>query len=639
MQLVLHFRLPRSIPCIAVAGLVCLVLAANASAQQYYYYFNLGLNGFPADDLAQIYLDQINRQYEKSAKQKAQDQALIDSGAVSALDLQAPNNAIEQFNHASSLLKAQKSEEAVKYLEKALKDYPKFVAAHMALGETYVDLEKKDLAQNEFEAAAKLDGKFAGSFLNLGRMALSMNDFATAESELETAAGLRPKDPKILATLAFAENGNHQYLQALATVQRLHAVDHRGMANAHYVAASAAMSLKDYAAMERELSIFLSEDPSGEYAARARQNLAVLTRNKTIVASNAASLQTTAGTTSQATVTVPNSERLKAQLSGLEGEPECSECKVGEEASVSEGLDAGGGSDLAAGSSRISRGVFLIRKSVDDVAVLFSVTSRGHVVTDLEQSNIQILDNGKAPTKIVEFLSQEKLPLRLALLIDTSGSVRERFSFEKNAASHFVDKVLNPASDLAFIAGFSNETVVTEDFSSDPVELAKSIQQLHNGGGTALFDAVSFACRKLADYPESQHVARVLVVVSDGEDNSSHTSLRQSIALAEKAGVTIYTISTREEIGNKTDSDKILEALAGRSGGEAMFPGDMLTLGKSFDKLRDLIRSRYFIAYKPADFSPDGSYHAIRIVAEKNGKKLQVRARKGYHARLEAAPN
>lgn len=83
-------------------------------------------------------------------------------------------------------------------------------------------------------------------------------------------------------------------------------------------------------------------------------------------------------------------------------------------------------------------------------------------------------------------------------------------------------------------------------------------------------------------------------------------------------------------------SDKVLEALAERSGGDAMFPGDTITLGATLDKLGDLIRSRYLVAYSPADFVPDGSYRTIRIKAEKDGKHLQVHARKGYYARLEA---
>jgi len=202
-----------------------------------------------------------------------------------------------------------------------------------------------------------------------------------------------------------------------------------------------------------------------------------------------------------------------------------------------------------------------------------------------------------------------------------------------------VQKVLSNPADLEFIAGFAIEPSVTQDFSADPIELGKGIDNLANGGGTALFDAVLFACRKLGAYPDDERVARVLVILSDGEDNSSHSSLKQSIQVAERSGVTIYTVSTKEGLGDKTDADRVLEALAERTGGEAMFPGDLHTLGSSLDKLRELIRSRYFIAYKPANFQSNGSYRTITVIAEKNGKRLQVRARKGYHARLEASPN
>lgn len=640
MRVVSHRRLPRSIRrSVAMTVFACVYAGLPAFAQMQY--MNAGPDNVMAQvDFAQIYLDQLNKRNQETARQKAQNQELVDSGAVSALDLEAPNNAIEQFNHASALLKAQKSQEAVKYLQKAISDYPKFVAAHMALGRTYLDLDEKDRAKSEFETAKKIDGRFAGSFLNLGRLAISANDFTTAELELEKAANLLPKDPRVLSTLAFAQNGNHEYVQALATVQRLHAGDHKGMASAHYVAASAALSLKNYAVMERELNIFLSEDPTSEYAAPARQNLEILARNKTIIAANAVAAGQGPSLVSQTTVTFPNTDRLKAQLSELGGESECGDCNLTAEAnSGPDGLNTGAVPNLASITSGVPRGIWLIRKSVDDVAVFFSVTNHGHMIDDLDQSEIKIRDNNKPPGKVVQFSPQSKLPLRLALLIDTSGSVRERFSFEKNAAAKFVEKVLNHTSDLAFVAGFSSETAVTQDFSSDPAELGSGIHKLTNGGGTALFDAVSFACRKLAAYPDKQHVARVLVILTDGEDNSSHTTLKQTLVAAEKAGVSVYAISTREDRGDKTDADRILEALADQSGGEAMFPGDVLTLGRSFDKLRDLIRSRYFIAYKPADFLPDGSYRTISIVAEKNGKRLQVRSRKGYHARLEAAPN
>jgi len=605
---------------------------------------NAGPDGFAMLDFSEMYLDQVNRHAKESEKQKAQDKALVDSGVVSALDLEAPMKAVEEYNRGSSLMKAQNSKEAIKYMQKAIADYPKFVTAHIGLGLAYVDQDDPGHAKSEFEEAAKLDNKFPGSFLHLGQLALSLKEFGNAQTALEKAALLRPKDARILSTLAYAENGNHQYQQAVQTAERVHALDHKGLANVHYIAAAAALSLNDFDTTERELNFFVSEDPSNAFAPVARQNLAALAHNKAVRAAGAGNpQQATTVVASLRTQTFPNSDRLKAQLTAVGDESDAGTCEncgtLAEADSDKMGGDAAATSGVPRSPSTSARGIFTIRKSVDDVALFFSVSSHGHMVNDLEASNIQIRDDNKPPEKVVQFAPQSKLPLRLALLVDTSGSVHDRFSFEKSAAAKFVQKVLSSPSDLGFIAGFSVEPAVTQDFSSDPVELGKGIDKLANGGGTALFDAVLFACRKLAEYPDGERVARVLVVLSDGEDNSSHSTLKQTIQLAERTGVTIYTVSTREDIGDKTDADKVLEVLAERSGGEAMFPGNLSTLGSSLDKLRDLIRSRYFIAYKPADFQPNGSYRTISIIAEKNGKRLQVRARKGYHARLEASPN
>jgi VWFA-related protein len=594
-------------------------------------------SGFAQIDFAQMYLDQINRHAKQSEQQRNQDRELIDSGVVSALDLEAPNKAVEEFNQATSLMKAQHSMEAIKHLHKAIDVYPKFVSAHISLGLAYLDQEDRPRARGEFEVASKLDTKFPGSFLNLGMVALSMNDFESAQPELEKAASLRPNDARILLALTYAENGTHQYQHALDTAKLVHTLNHKGMANVHYVAASAAMSLKDFESMERELNVFLSEDPTNAFAPVARQNLAALSHDRAVRAAGAARPSQGTLVASLHSQTFPNSERLKTQLSAAGNESDggsCEECGTLAEANAtSAGLSG------AAPGSPIPTGAWTIRTNVDQVTLFFTVSSHGHMVNDLEQSNIRILDDNKPPERVEQFAPQSKLPLRLALLVDTSGSVHDRFSFEKHAATKFVGKMVSGASDLGFIAGFSQDITVTQDFSAEANELGQGIEKLANGGGTALFDAVSFACRKLAAYPDSERVAKVLVILSDGEDNSSHSTLKQAIQAAERAGATIYTVSTREDRGDKTDADRVLEVLAERTGGESMFPGDILTLGKSFDKLHDLIRSRYFVAYKPSDFQPNGSYRTISVSAEKNGKRLQVRSRKGYHARLAAPPN
>ena len=586
-------------------------------------------------DFTVMYLDQQEKHAKEQAQRELHNKKLIESGVVSALDLAAPNRAVEQFNKATTLLKAQHSKEAMECLQKAIKTYPNFVSAHNALGLAYLD-QDDGRARSEFETAAKLDERFPGSFLNLGMLELSQKDFLAARTDLEKAAALSPQNPKVLASLAFAQIGDHQYEQTLQTAKRVHALAHPGVASVHYTAAAAAMALGDFSTMQNELSLFLAEDPTNPLAPNARKNLEILDRRKLGVPPPSSASQETKTIAVSSLQTFPNSERLRSELRALSDGPTVENHEADQASTeippTSEVANASAG--MASLASAAAAG-YTIHKIVDETALFFAVSSHGNMVNDLDLANIRILDDNKAPEKVLQFVPQSKLPLRLALIIDTSGSVQERFSFEKRAAAKFLQSILNGTSDLGFVAGFSSETKVSQDFVADPIQLAHGVETLVNGGGTALFDAVSFACWKLAAYPEHERVARVLVVLSDGEDNSSHRSLKQSIEQAESSGVTIYTVSTREN-GERTDADKVMEVLAERSGGEAMFPSDMPTLEKSLAKLRDLIRSRYLLAYRPADFQPNGQYRNIRINAEKDGKRLQVHVRKGYYARLQA---
>ena len=210
---------------------------------------------FFAMDFAQKILAQQNK--NTSQQERERQQALVDSGALSAFDLAAPPKAINEFNQASTLLRGARSEEAIAHLQKAIASYPQFVSAHNYLGLAYLDANDSAKAQTEFETAANLDEKFPGSFLNLGRLALSQNDFVAADAHLEKAASLRPSDPAILTALAYAQNGNHQYREAIGTVARLHELQHPGMGNAHYVAAVAAVALQDLLLAQKQLNLFL----------------------------------------------------------------------------------------------------------------------------------------------------------------------------------------------------------------------------------------------------------------------------------------------------------------------------------------------------------------------------------------------
>ncbi len=577
---------------------------------------------------------------EQAAQLKAQA-AFIESGAISALDVSAPPKAVKEYNDGLALLRSQHSPESIPHFQKSLELYPKFVSALNALGMAYSDTDDNTNAKLQFEKAVSLDPKFAPPVMNLGRLAVAQNDYPAAENYFGHAALLRPTDVDVLTALAYSQDSNHHYEQAIQTVNTIHLQPHKGKGNAHYISAAAALALNQPDVVERELTYFLQEDPTNPLAPDARHNLEVLQKNKTIIAGQNASLgaKNTKLATGSATTELANSARLKSELKALadaDRKP-CTGCELQASNSAGSTLEHGTVvADIPSLPTLPSGNGYTIRTVVDEVALFFAVSSHGHMVNDLELSQIEVRDDGKAPQKILLFTPQSKLPLRVGLLVDTSGSVNQRFGFEKHAASKFLEQLLTNPDDLAFVAGFSNSTSVVQDFTANHESLGKGIDSLTNGGGTALFDAITFACGKLAAYPEQDRVAKVLVVLSDGEDNSSRTTLRHAISDAEASGVTIYAISTKDEGGAKTDADKVLQALAERSGGEALFPQDSEALHHSFDKLRDIIRSRYLIAYKPADFEPNGKYRTINIMASKNGSHLQVHARKGYHARVAA---
>jgi Ca-activated chloride channel family protein len=274
---------------------------------------------------------------------------------------------------------------------------------------------------------------------------------------------------------------------------------------------------------------------------------------------------------------------------------------------------------------------FTIRKRVDEVNVLFIATDKhGKFVRDLGQSDFAILDDHKPPQSILNFRHETDLPLHLGLLIDVSGSVNGRFDFEQDAATSFLAHAVRTGFDKAFVVGFNTQSQMTQDFTDNVQLLSAGVHKLHDGGGTALYDAIYRACKDkfLKDRPD--HPARkAIVIVSDGEDNQSDYSRAQAIEMAQRAEVIIYAIST-DDSGLILRGDKVLEQLASATGGRAFFPFKMKDITRSFAAIEDELRSQYIVSYKPADFDADGRYRSIEISALK--KDLQVRARKGYFA-------
>ena len=285
----------------------------------------------------------------------------------------------------------------------------------------------------------------------------------------------------------------------------------------------------------------------------------------------------------------------------------------------------------AATSDEANDPILTIKKRVDEVNVVFIATDRhGKFVRNLNQTDFSIFDDHKPVQSILNFRRETDLPIELGLLMDVSGSVQGRFGFEKEAATGFLQHIIRPGYDRAFVVGFNKESRLTQDFTDQVPLLAAGVQRLSNGGGTALYDAIYKACKeKLLREPSDRPIRKAIVILSDGEDNQSEYTRAQAIEIAQRAEVLIYAIST-DDSGLIMRGDKVLEDLASATGGRAFFPYKMKDITRSFAAIEDELRSQYDVSYKPSDFDADGRYRSIQITALK--KDLQVRARRGYYA-------
>jgi VWFA-related protein len=271
-----------------------------------------------------------------------------------------------------------------------------------------------------------------------------------------------------------------------------------------------------------------------------------------------------------------------------------------------------------------------VRVHTDEVNVVFTVVDKdGKFVRDLKQEQFRIVDNNLPPKQVMNFAAQTDLPLHVGLLIDASNSIRDRFQFEKDAASEFLYEIIRPKSDRAFVLAFDETWDVTQDFTGDLDKLRSGVKAIVAGGGTALWDAVYFSCRdKLMKEPSTGAVRRAIILVSDGEDNQSRVYEKEAVDMAQRAEVIIYTIST-SLVNRHTRGDDNLKILAEATGGRAFFPVKLDDVVAAFTDIQNELRSQYSISYRPDNFAANGQFRQIQIVAD--SKKYKVRAKKGYY--------
>lgn len=281
---------------------------------------------------------------------------------------------------------------------------------------------------------------------------------------------------------------------------------------------------------------------------------------------------------------------------------------------------------------------FTLSKRVDEVNLVFTVTdSRGHFINNLQLTNLKLLDNHLPPRSVDYFQQQTDLPLRVAILIDVSDSIRERFRFEQQAASTFLKKVVRPGKDQAMVVAFGSEVQLLQDLSDDVNTAATGVNHLKAGGDTALYDAIIFACDKLM-HSGGAATRRAVILITDGVDTRSRALMYDAQQAAARAEVVMFALSTNILIGNPyPKGDAVLDVLTTPTGGHILPAREKSDLGYAFRHVEKALRSQYALGYHPADFRSDGSFRSIQILPQRNSLKIQCR--KGYFAPREDREN
>jgi Ca-activated chloride channel family protein len=258
-------------------------------------------------------------------------------------------------------------------------------------------------------------------------------------------------------------------------------------------------------------------------------------------------------------------------------------------------------------------------------------------IVDLKQTDFEIAED-KTPQAIISFKPLSNLPIDVAMLMDTSNSVKPKLKFEKDAAYSFLETVLKYRQDRAMFATFDSQVELHQDLTNRLDLLTKAIDKAKAQGGTRMYDAIYSICEEKMMSPNTIGHRRVMVVITDGEDTESERTLQDAIEIAQRSETTIYVISTKAggyfgvQMGTvDRREDKDLKRLAEDTGGRAFFTAEVIELEKSLTQITRELRNQYMIAYEPTNNNYDGKERKIEVKLP-NHNGLKVRTKTGYKA-------
>jgi Ca-activated chloride channel family protein len=272
-----------------------------------------------------------------------------------------------------------------------------------------------------------------------------------------------------------------------------------------------------------------------------------------------------------------------------------------------------------------------IEKKVQEVNLILSVTDqKGHFVQGLSPSDLTILDNDRKQTALTFFQSQTELPLHVAFVLDVSASVAERFEVERHTIESFLKQVTS-RQDSVMLFAFNQSVQIAAPVMNNWKTISRRLRTLKPNGETALYDAVTTASRWLAQ--GRRPARRIIILISDGEENASKASLDSTVADVLRSETTVYSVNVINSFSESTEYGEqgmaVLKQLSDATGGSYLRASADGDVGPAFGKIRRELRSQYAVAYKPSNIA-EQFFHRLKVIAARN---LRVRCRTGYYVR------
>ena len=279
-------------------------------------------------------------------------------------------------------------------------------------------------------------------------------------------------------------------------------------------------------------------------------------------------------------------------------------------------------------------GTFVFRKQVEEVVLHATVVDdKQRIITSLDKGDFNVYENGN-PQTITSF-RHEDIPVAMGIVVDNSGSMREKRQ-KVNAAALNLVRASNP-NDEVCVVNFNDEYYLDQDFTSSINKLKEGLEKIEARGGTALYDAVVATADHLKK--DAKLEKKVILVVTDGEDNESTESLEQAVRrLQVDGGPTVYAIGILEKEEHPKHAKRALQIISERTGGIAFFPQTLDEVDAISRSVAHDIRTQYTIGYKPTTPKNQGGYRQVKVDARSHSYgKLTVRTKSGYYAGSEPA--